>query len=185
MKVLVIVPTHDRTEFLDECIASIQAQTRAPDEVVITGNVGHPAYPSVYSDAPLEDRLNAAIESTDCDAFVILCDDDVLLPRFIELTLKVMEETEADIVYCTNVTSLYRKRIWAKTPGFRSVGFFDWDFWWSCLEAGAKCVPFGSGLFIYREHPAQVAQHAAWRADGSWARWEAEMYERHPKRGKP
>jgi len=162
MKVLVIIPTHDRTDFLDEAVASIQSQTRPPDEVVIVGNVSHPAYRSVYSEAPLADRLNAAIESSTCDAFVILWDDDMFLPTYIEETAAMMEETGADIVYTEfgreQVTSLCRKSMWARTPGFRSVGFFDWDLWWSRLEAGASCVPFGRGLFHYRSHPEQVAR---------------------------
>ena len=79
---------------------------------------------------------------TNCDAFIILCDDDVLLPTCIEETVARMEESGADIVYTEfgqeQVTSLCRKDMWSRTCGFRSVGFFDWDFWWSCLEAGAE-----------------------------------------------
>jgi GT2 family glycosyltransferase len=39
VKLLVVVPIHDRTEFIGEALDSIAQQTRLPDEVVVTGNV--------------------------------------------------------------------------------------------------------------------------------------------------
>jgi glycosyltransferase involved in cell wall biosynthesis len=99
MRVLVVIPTHDRTEFYREAIDSVFMQTRQADELVVTGNVG----PGVLTNASLADRINDAISRSDCDAFVILCDDDQLKPDYIERTAKLMEESGVDIVYtdCT------------------------------------------------------------------------------------
>ena len=95
MKILVIVPTHNRLEFIPEALASLDHQARPADEVVVTGNVG----PGIISDEPFSVRVNDAIEHSDCDAFFILCDDDLLEPTFIEKTVALMEKTGADIVY--------------------------------------------------------------------------------------
>jgi len=95
MKILAIVPTHDRLEFIPAALASLERQTRPADEVVVTGNVG----PGIINDKPFSARVNDAIEHSDCDAFFILCDDDLLEPTFIEKTVALMEKTGADIVY--------------------------------------------------------------------------------------
>jgi GT2 family glycosyltransferase len=182
---LVIVPTHDRLEYLDEALESIAQQTRHPDQVIVTGNVG----PGVLSDADLATRLNAAIEESDCDAFLILCDDDKLTPDFIEHTVSTMEERGVDIVY-TNcyifgdsecvaealgqwkkenlerhtvplVTSLCRKSAWRAAGGFRNVQFFDWDFWRRCCDAGATAYWLQAPLFQYRDHAGQQSKVSA------------------------
>ena len=95
MKILAIVPTHDRLEFLPDALASLKRQTHPADKIIVTGNVG----PGIITDKPIDFRLNEAVESGDCDAFFILCDDDMLEPTFIEKTASVMEKTGVDIVY--------------------------------------------------------------------------------------
>ncbi len=194
MKVLIVVPTHDRTDFLEEALQSISNQTRKADKVVVIGNVV-PTYPVdsnvslIFSQETLATRLNSAIDNTECDAFILLCDDDMLRPEYIERTTRVMESTGADIVYTEfnnePVTSLVRKSIWKKAGGYCDIGFFDWDFYWSCREAGGVSTPLREHLFIYRQHPAQMETHGRQKADGTWAAWEAAVLEKHPKKGQP
>jgi glycosyltransferase involved in cell wall biosynthesis len=187
MRVLVVIPTHDRIKFLDEALISLEKQTKKADEIVVIGNVG-PSSPrsSIYipSDASFATRLNSVIERSDCDALIILCDDDTLEPRYIEKTTARMEETNADIVYTEfnnePVTSLIRKSMWKKVGGFCDIGFFDWDFYLSCREAGAKREHLKEHLFTYRQHEEQMAAHGAAKADGRWAQWEADVRAKHP-----
>lgn len=180
MRVLVIIPTHDRLDFYEEAIESVMAQTRAADRLVVTGNVG----PGIITDAPLAERLNVTIEAaTDCDAFVMLSDDDTLHPEFLARTVAAMEREQVDIVYtdcmifgaqnCQGyalgewtkenidrntvplVTSLCRKKAWRKVGGFANVPFFDWDYWWRCFYSGATAYWLREPLWNYRKHAGQ------------------------------
>lgn len=182
MNVLVIIPTHDRTEFYREAIDSVFVQTRQADELVITGNVG----PGVITNASLADRINQAIEQSHCDAFVILCDDDQLKPDYIERTARAMELTGVDVVYTDCqlfgyhvgvgqalgewtrqnidrntvplVTSLCSRRAWVRAGGFEDVPFFDWDFWWRCFYTGATAKWIREPLWSYRTYPENSAK---------------------------
>ncbi len=187
MTVLVVVATHDRTDFIDEALGSLHRQRRPADVVVVTGNVG-PAAQSVRSAVDIcEDsfatRVNRAIAMTDCDSFVLLCDDDALEPDFLLKTIAVMEQTGADIVYTDLrrfggahhvmgalpwtaeqielttvpfITSLCRKRAWQRAGGYEDVPFADWDFWWRCFHTGATARHLPEPLLLYREHPGQA-----------------------------
>lgn len=192
LKVLVVIPTHDRLEFLGEAMASVEAQTRPADQLVITGNVG----PGVISNAGIEERLNRAIEDSDCDAFSVLCDDDTLAPEFLERTVHAMEREQVDIVYtdCTLfgdrtgdasalgqwtkenidrntvplITSLCTKSAWKRAGGYQPCPFFDWDFWWRCFYTGATAFWLREHLWNYRIHPGQqgnTPQMAQWRTE--------------------
>jgi hypothetical protein len=137
----------EKLEFLDDALASLAAQTRKADEVVVTGNVMSSAHIDVTylpSSASMADRLNTVIAASDCDAFIMLSDDDTLLPTYIEKTAGMMEQTGADIVFTEwgmiTVTALISKAIWKKVGGYCDIGFFDWDFNWSALEAGAVAI---------------------------------------------
>jgi glycosyl transferase family 2 len=206
LKLLVVVPIHDRKEFITECLDSLRAQTRLADFLYVTGNVAPYlngcAQQSKFllNHLPFYKRVNAAIKATDCDAFVILADDDLLAPAYLEKTERKMEQTGADIVYtsiqnfgeinniahCNEpVTSLCRKSIWAKVGGIADVPYFDWDFWWSCREAGALSVPLREPLFWYRRHPEQTVRHAQDLADGTHQRNSEIILARHPRRGVP
>jgi glycosyltransferase involved in cell wall biosynthesis len=168
LKVLVVIPTHDRINFFEQAIASVNSQTRKAG-LVITGNVG----PQEPSDAPLAERLNNAIRNSDCDAFVVLGDDDLLETTFIEKTAAKMEETGCDIVHtlyshfgaenCVrgssnhiSTTSLVRKAAWEKAGGFvDGIPYWDWDFYWSCIDTGAKTEFLPEPLWKYRIGPQQ------------------------------
>lgn len=187
MRVLAIVPTHDRTEFISKAVDSVIAQTLPPDELVVIGNVTsleHPSVPFVYSEDSLSTRLNYVIEHSDCDAFVLLCDDDCLLPDYLFKTVSEMESTNADIVYTEYgsipVTALIRKSIWRAVGGYCDIGFFDLDFYLSCWEHGAVTFQIREHLFLYNNHPEQISRHEKQKSDGTWTRWTSDILLKHP-----
>ena len=183
MNTLVIIPTHDRTGFVDSAVASVLAQTTRPYDILVTGNVA----PSLVAarvrceitEDSISTRVNRAIENSVCDAFVFLCDDDLLSPLFLEYTEAAMSERNVDIVStyqqgfglqqtawdtevwgaeidtcnCIPVTALCKKEAWRRAGGYRDDGvFFDWDFWWRCYRTGATRYTVKERLFMYRYH---------------------------------
>ncbi len=53
-----------------------------------------------------------------------------------------------------NYCSLFPKYLWNKVGGYKSAmryGFEDWDFWISCLQAGAQIAVVPEHLFLYRK----------------------------------
>ena len=185
LKVLVVIPVHNRLQFLGEAIRSVELQTRKADQVTVTGNVG----PGIITEAPIAIRVNEVIESSDCDAFILLCDDDAIAPTYIEKTAELMAKTGADIVYADteffgnlrlphygqektkpwsdeidkhNIVSLFslcRKSMWRKVGGWADVPLFDWDFWWRCYHAGATTAYVPEPLSRYRVHHGQETYH--------------------------
>lgn len=181
MSVLVVIPVHDRMAFLNNAIYSVGEQTRKADCITVTGNVG----PGVITDAPLAERINQAIETSDCDAFILLCDDDALAPTYIEKTVTAMAANGADIVYTdteffgdltlrhygqertrpwsseinkhntAQLSALTRRSLWRRVGGWADVPLFDWDFWWRCYHAGASAVHVPEPLAMYRVHKDQ------------------------------
>lgn len=181
LEVLVVIPVHDRTNFLFDAVGSVADQTRKADQVIVTGNVG----PGIITDAPLAVRVNQAIENSTCDAFILLCDDDALAPTYIEKTVALMASSGADIVYSDqeffgdlslphygqenmkpwsdeidrhNIASLFsltRKSMWRRVGGWADVPLFDWDFPWRCYHAGAKTAHVHEKLARYRVHKDQ------------------------------
>jgi hypothetical protein len=176
LKVLVVIPTSgDRPEMLEEAIASVEAQT-APTSYVVKQR---------YIDGieiSFSDRLNSAIQDSDCDAFLILGDDDRLSPDYVEKTTAEMESRKVDIVY-TNCwifgdrsclggalgewtkqnlerntvplcTTLCRKSAWEKAGGYEDAAFYDWLFWWKCFHSGATAYWLRLPLFHWRDHSA-------------------------------
>jgi glycosyltransferase involved in cell wall biosynthesis len=175
LRILVVVPTHDRAEFLEEALDSLDKQTRKADRVVVIGNVGprreHEGIEYQPSDAGLQDRLNTVVAESNCDAHILLCDDDMLGPTFIERTVRKMVESKADIVYTdylifgdrnvreyshiVPITNLCTREMWERAGRYAAVPYFDWDFWWCCADAGLKAVPIHELLWRYRSHPGQ------------------------------
>jgi glycosyltransferase involved in cell wall biosynthesis len=173
MRVLVVVPAQLGRPFLSEALESLSRQTRHADEIIVA-----------IGQTPLHERLNDAIDASDCDAFIVLCDDDLLEPTYIEKTVARMVETGADVVYTDlrhfgtrdavwiapppdptpdpdpnplPVTSLCRKSVWAEIGGYTLGPYFDWDFWWSAIDAGATLAKVAEPLFLYRNHLGQAS----------------------------
>ena len=162
LRILVIIPTQGtRSNLLKEALDSLARQTRKCDWTTIAN-----------SDEPLPRRLNDAVRKSDCQAFIVLSDDDLLEPQFIEKTAGLMEQSGADIVHTNyrhfgdengvagsanhiSITSLCRKSMWQKTDGYVDVPCFDYDFWLSCIDQGAKVVHIPEPLWDYRIHTGQ------------------------------
>ena len=185
MKVLVVIPTQGlRNQMLGESQFSVMKQTRQPDQVIITSD-----------DISLADKVNKAVRESNCDCFVMLSDDDLLEPTFLEKTVGLMEQSGVDIVHTKytrfgsesvvtgnsnhiSVTSLFSKNIWSKTEGYVNCPYLDWDFNISCIEAGAKVKFIDEPLWKYRIHPGQDTQH---ETDADRERNRITVMSRHPK----
>ena len=76
MRVLVVVPAQLGRPFLSEALESLSRQTRRADEIIVA-----------IGQTPLHERLNDAINASDCDAFIVLCDDDLLCGNPVPLYL--------------------------------------------------------------------------------------------------
>lgn len=205
MKILVVIPTHNRVEFLADALESLTKQTRPADEIIVTGNVGPPAELRAvakfwYSEVCMADRVNKAIRETECDAYIFLADDDLLDPTFIAKTEALMLATNADVVATTlrsfgiwtpadwtptapMVTSLVKKEAWAKAGGYCDSLYFDWDFTWRLEDAGCTNWQFiNEPLFLYRRHLAQESYRISTELHKKLC---DELYARFPNRRKP
>jgi hypothetical protein len=204
LKILVVVPTWGagwglagngagRAKFLLEALSSLARQTRRADCLVVTGNVMPDQDCSRcafdvrldLNDLPLSVRINKAVAETDCDAFLVLCDDDKLAPMYIEKTAAAMESDPdvVDVVYtgqrwfgdmsllrnrsvlpitnAPHISSLVSKRAWKLAGGFRDVPHQDQDFWYACKASGCGedgWVWIQEPLFLYRIHDRQFSE---------------------------
>lgn len=181
LRILVVIPTHDRLDFIDKALQSIKEQTRQPDEIVVIGNVG----PGIISHDSLCERLNFVIDRSDCNAFIVLCDDDLIDRLFVEKLEKAMLENKTDIVYtdaqvfgeenyiwkCVDwnkeninqntvppLTALCKKSVYLFAGKYQDCPYFDWDFWWRCFYIGATAFHIKEPLFLLRRHGMQLSK---------------------------
>jgi glycosyltransferase involved in cell wall biosynthesis len=169
MSVCVITPSiPERHAMLRECLASVAAQTRAPDEHTIAID---------HARAGVASTLNRLAASASGDWLAVLADDDVLDPGH----LATLEQGTArgDIVYsfcrvvgrpgwCPNrrfdadelrranyipATALIRRELWKELGGWRSdTRHEDHDFWLRALAAGGVFVCIPEVTWTYRFH---------------------------------
>lgn len=173
MTVGVVIATYaDRQAWLNEAVASISAQTVKPKEILISYQQEGEGFMDIAR------RLNDLIRKLDCDYYIMLGDDDKLEPNFIETVIRVAEKEQADIVtvpltnfgsasglhvpgYFPFFTSLVKKSIWEKVGGIDStIGqIADVDFWWMCMDAGARIARTADTFYWYRNHPGQDSKN--------------------------
>lgn len=181
-RIAVLTPSiPERGALLAEAVASVAAQTRPPDVHLI-----HVDHERIGGAASLNRLLVGAV-SASCDWIALLADDDLLLPRHLE----VLEAAgaEADIVYpyCRVEgrpgfepnspfdperlqrqnyipgTVLMRTDLACELKGWRSNapnGWEDWDAWKRALAAGARFVCVPEVTWVYRFH----GSNDSWRA---------------------
>lgn len=121
--------------------------------------------------------LNELIDPADCDAYMVLNDDDYLLPECLERCATLIDEF--DIVYPwpkvegrpaifdlsklrsgggIPITALIRKSVFALLDGYRAYREgagregADGDFYARALNAGATFTHIPERLWVYRFH---------------------------------
>lgn len=178
MKVSVIIPGY-RHELLNETLQSVFNQTLQPHEVL---------YDYCKTNRAAE-KINRLASISTADAIIVLSDDDMLDPTFIEKTAREMQERGVDIVYTDLLrygpgdsrsiliaspytldhfkastvpwmTSLIRKSVFDKLGGWDvEQDYQDYDFYFRAFKDGATAFHITEPLFIYRIHQAQDSAH--------------------------
>jgi glycosyltransferase involved in cell wall biosynthesis len=171
MDTTIIIPTQGtRPEMIKEAIASVKAQT-VPCELIIADEVGD-----------LE-KFNRAVKKAKGKYILLLCDDDKLDPTFLEKTERLMDRNDmvstfmevfGDVPIGEHgihgpdrypfITTLFRKELFDKVGGFdTSIGpMGDVEFWWRCLQSGARWTKIAEPLFKYRKHANQDSNTCNW-----------------------
>ncbi len=192
-KVSVVTPTHNGLTTLPETIAAVKAQTYpAIEHIIVDDGSDDEAFLQYLSSLP--DGLQvihqpnagpAAARNRGIDAaagtYILLLDDDDLIdPTYIEKAAQILDRKEADIVYCQAdrfgevacpwdlppfspvamlvdnvvfITALFPKALWRSTGGFDESmrkGLEDYDFWLTQLEHDAQFYRIPEVLFHCR-----------------------------------
>lgn len=113
-RVSVIIPAYNVSEFIDETLASIFAQTYRDFEVIVindgspdTGELenviekyfGEVIYIKQGNQGAAAAR-NAGIENARGELIAFLDGDDVWLPEFLDRQIKALDERSLDMIYC-------------------------------------------------------------------------------------
>lgn len=150
--VSVIIPYYNRERYIDEAVKSVLAQTLKPLEIIIVNDCSRESsrrfldrYASVCTiiDLPrnvgLAGSRNAGIVAARGQFIALLDDDDVWLPRKLELQRKFMEERPE----CSGVHTA----VWAMLPGQPDTLYRRFGTWWQPMSeangwraAGEPCA---------------------------------------------
>lgn len=105
------IPTFNRMEYLRDCIESICAQSYRPIEIIVSDNLSSDGTRAMLaemdnlvvnlqkSNVGMVGNWNSAIELATGKYCVLLSDDDVLLPTFVETTVALMENPAVEFAY--------------------------------------------------------------------------------------
>lgn len=104
-RVAVVIPTRDRPEYLARALASVRAQSRAPDEiwVIDEGVASAPAIPGLRTvrtggGCGAAAARNLGARKAEADVLAFLDDDDTWAPEYLEEALAVREREGANLV---------------------------------------------------------------------------------------
>jgi glycosyltransferase involved in cell wall biosynthesis len=116
VKVSVLVPTRERLAMLRECVASIRAQTYGELEILISDDGKDEETPRFVREQCAADgrvrllprnpspglfsNFNHLLDHARGDAFLIVCDDDRLLPGCVERLVKALVENPTVVAVC-------------------------------------------------------------------------------------
>lgn len=130
--VAVVVPCHNYGCFLTDALASIDAQSLLPDEIIIVDDGSTDDTPQVierlrksHPDIGVLTRtpargvvssINDGVNATTARLLVILSADDTISPRYIENLAAAIDETEADFAYATVHFFGARTGTWTARP---------------------------------------------------------------------
>ena len=176
MRVAAIIPTlGNRPEMLAEAVASIEAQTRPVDEIIVVD----------YKDTSYGNqarRLNYGVEHSTSDFYFFMGDDDQLMPNFVERMLAEFEKDpnldivtsrfevfgEEEGVHGPNAfplcSTLVRTKMYYRTEGYDEripIGI-DADFYFQCFEEGARWTIIPDILYRSRVHKDQYSHTGDW-----------------------
>lgn len=181
MRIAVLTPAiPERGQMLAEAIASVAAQTRAPDLHLVL--VDHER----NGCAVAHNRMLAAALAAGCDYVALLADDDVLYPNHLEVLAAAADGAEVVYSWCDvegrdwnpNAdfdpdrltresyipgTALLHAKTVATLGGWRAdaaFGWEDWDLYKRLLAAGKRFVCVPEVTWKYRFH----GTNASWRA---------------------
>ncbi len=163
MKVAVITPIHSaRQEWLETCLASVQAQTHPCTHIVVTDGIAKPPLPDFagqyialerthadFGDTPRAIGSMSAI-SQGFDAIAYLDDDNWYHPQHIETLVALHRRTGADV--CSSARfhhSLDGHLLFRCTES--GVGFVDTSCYFLARSAFALCAQWA--LMPTRFHP--------------------------------
>lgn len=96
LTVAVVIPTiPGRERLFERAMASVRAQTRKPDQVIVERDTNRTG---------AAQARNRALERVDADVIAWLDDDDEMLPRHLQACMRVLElDRSLDLVYPTPV----------------------------------------------------------------------------------
>jgi glycosyltransferase involved in cell wall biosynthesis len=110
--VSVCVPTFNRADYLCQCLASVRAQSYRCIEVVVSDNCSTDGTRAMLAAMPdlavvLQERnlgmvgnWNAVVGRARGELVVVLSDDDILLPTFIEAMVQALRDPEVEFAWC-------------------------------------------------------------------------------------
>lgn len=163
---------------LKEAIESIKAQTYSDYEIIEETGKGYGSF-------------NNAIKKAKGEFILILGDDDKLPTDFLEVCVHEIEGY--DIVSTKMIefgssndshlpethpflVSLFRRQLWKDVGGFDGdIGpALDVEFWWRCLQNGAKWKRTDKTFYWYRKHIGQDSNVCDWKESMD------KIYKKHP-----
>lgn len=116
-RVSVVIPCFELGSYIEEAVASVRAQTRPADELVVVddGSTDSETLDALdrlrskgvrvlrQENAGASAARNAGIAATDSDLVLCLDADDLLLPKYLERTVDALESTPAAGIAATRV----------------------------------------------------------------------------------
>ena len=166
VRIAVLTPTiPERAEMLEECKASVRAQTLQPVEHLIELDEKR-----TLACGP---QLNRMAKRTDCEWLATLADDDLLLPHHLETLAAHADEADVVYSYCEvtgrdwspnmpydpdadmpqiPATALIRRSLWEEVKWGKDLRAEDNDFWLRCQRKGARFVCVPEVTWVYRFH---------------------------------
>jgi len=110
--VSICIPTFNRSDFLRTCIESVRAQTYQMLEIIVCDNASTDCTTEMLKNFPevvlnqqtrnvgMVANWNSAVRLAHGMYCVLLSDDDILEPTFVEAVLSLLITTDAEFAYC-------------------------------------------------------------------------------------
>ena len=183
LTVSLCIPTHGRSRLLIEALESALTQTRAPNEIVVSDDLGsedsralvtefarRTSIPVRYlhcTTGPSQaENMNQCLREAACDLVLLLHDDDLLMPCAVEKLAPLFEENSA-------LVGAYGKQLFISDAGVELLEYTDRlnrDFRRDASHAGLQKDAILAG--VWQQFPndgymvrASVARDVLYRAE--------------------